>query len=251
MSKTPPTVIAAIPCFRTSPHIADVVSRTREHVHQVIVIDDGSDDGTAEAARAAGALVMNHDQNRGYGEAVKSSFEAARENGADVLVILDGDGQHSPDEIPRVLSPILSGHADLVIGSRFLPHFHALTADFRLQTTDSRLLVMPRYRRFGIRVITLLWNFGSGVKVSDSQSGFRAYSKNLLDSLSLSEKGMALSIEILEKARRERAVIKEVPITCSYVPHGLNRRATRHGLGIALSVLRIRLRHSLVRDDND
>ena len=221
-----PKVIAAIPCFNTEPFIAGVVTKAKKYVDQVIVIDDGSYDGTAEAAKAAGALVINHGANRGYGEAIKSCFEAARANDADVLVILDGDGQHNPGEIPQLLAPILRGEADLIIGSRFC-------------TSE---VSVPRYRKFGIRVITFLWSFGSRVKVSDAQSGFRAYNKKIFSNLRLSEKGMSISIETLEKARRKGAIIKEVPISCFYVPSTLNLKAIRHGLSVALSVVRIRLK---------
>ncbi|MBT9141142.1 MAG: UDP-2,3-diacetamido-2,3-dideoxy-D-glucuronate 2-epimerase [Dehalococcoidia bacterium] len=175
-----PKVVVAIPCFNTKPAIADVVSKTRRYVDQVVVIDDGSHDGTAETARAAGAEVINHSVNKGYGEAIKSCL----------------------------LTPILKGEADLIIGSRFLqpdqsisqesrvisppPRLPTLdsrlptlnpglgTQDSRLSTPDYRLITMPRYRKFGIGVITFLWNFGSKVKVSDTQSGFRAYSKKIL-----------------------------------------------------------------------
>lgn len=222
-----PKVIAAIPCFNTESFIADVVSKAKKHVDQVIVIDDGSHDGTAEAATAAGALVISHGTNRGYGEAIKSCFEAAKANAADVLVILDGDGQHNPDDIPKLLTPILQGEADLIIGSRFLAKERST----------------PRYRKFGIDVITLLWNFGSKEKTSDAQSGFRAYSKKIFETFSLSERGMSISIEILEKARRSGAVIGEVPISCLYAPSTLNPKAIRHGLGVALSVVRVRLKN--------
>ncbi len=229
-----PKVIAAIPCYRTELYVGDVVSRAKKYVDQVIVVDDGSDDGTGEVAREAGALVIRHEKNRGYGEAIKSCFEAARSNGADILVTLDGDGQHNPDEIPRVISPILKGEANLVIGSRFLANEHSV----------------PRYRKFGIGVITFLWNFGSKVKVSDTQSGFRAYSKKVFESFPLREQGMAVSIEILEKARKRGAVIKEVPISCVYVSSTINFKAIKHGLSVALSVIKIRLKNSLVRNDN-
>jgi len=228
--QTQPKVIAAIPCFNTRPFISDVVSRARRYVDEVIVIDDGSHDGTADIAKATGALVINHSVNRGYGEAIKSCFEAAKTNDVDVLVILDGDGQHNPNEIPRLLAPILQGEADLVIGSRFLTSEHN----------------MPKYRKFGIGVITFLWNFGLKVKVSDAQSGFRSYGKKIFENSSLSERGMSISIETLEKARRKKAIIKEVPISCSYVPSTLNFGAIRHGLGVALSVVRIRLKNSLL-----
>jgi len=222
-------IIAAIPCFNTEHFIADIVSRAREYVDQVVVIDDGSYDDTAQVARAAGALVVGHEVNKGYGEAIKSCFQAAKANAAGVLVTLDGDGQHDPDSIPQILTPILEGKADLVIGSRFLANEHN----------------MPSYRRFGISVITFLWNFGAKVKVADTQSGFRAYGGEVFRSFSLSEKGMSISIEILEKARKEGTIIKEVPIPCFYVPSTLSLKAIRHGLGVALSVVRIRLKNCL------
>ena len=224
-----PRIIAAIPCFNTESFVADIIKTAKKYVDQVIVIDDGSGDSTAEVARAAGALVISHDTNRGYGETISSCFKAAKANAADVLVILDGDGQHDPDEIPQLLAPVLDREAGMVIGSRFITNKHN----------------MPRYRRFGIDVITFLWNFNSKVKVSDSQSGFRVYRKEAFRNLPLAERGMSISINTLEKARREGVIIKEVPISCFYVPSNLNLKAIKHGLGEALSVIKIRLKNGL------
>ncbi len=226
---THPKVIAAIPCFNTEASISDVVAKAQKYVDQVIVIDDGSHDATTETARAAGALVVNHLANRGYGEAILSCFKAAAASSADVLVILDGDGQHEAEEAPKLLAPILSGEADVVIGSRFL----------------NKKVCMPTYRKFGISVITWLFNLGSKTKVSDSQSGFRAYRREIFEPLTLSESGMSISIETLEQARRKHAVIKEVPISCQYSASHLNFEAVEHGLRVALSVVRIRLKHIL------
>lgn len=225
LSKSGLKVVAAFPCLNTQPFISNLVFRAKKYVNQVVVINDGSHDGTAEAARAAGALVINHSENRGYGEAVKSCFKAARENAADVLVVLDGDGQHNPDEIPRVLEPVLRKKVDIVIGSRFLSEKNNI----------------PRYRKFGITIINFLYNFGSGTKVSDAQSGFRAYSKKAIDGLSVREKGMAVSIEILAKARRKGLDITEVAISCSYSLLKLNMKAVKHGFGVALSIFRLRM----------
>ncbi len=228
--------VAAIPCYNTERFIGDVVSKARRQVKQVIVVDDGSHDNTTEAARAAGATVINHRVNRGYGESIKSCFEAARANAADILAILDGDGQHNPENLPRVLAPVIDGEADLVIGSRFLQP---------AQLTE--LVNMPRYRKFGINVITFLYNFGSKTKVSDAQSGFRAYNRKVVETLNLSEKGMSVSIEILVKARKKGFVIKEVPISCTYFSSKLNIKAIKHGLGVALSIVKIRLKNGFVK----
>jgi hypothetical protein len=124
------------------------------------------------------------------------------------------------------LDPIFKDQADVVIGSRFL-------------TTNN----IPRYRRFGIYIINYLWNIGSETKLSDSQSGFRAYRKNIIQQLNLREKGMGISIEIIEKLRRKGINIKEVAITCSYDNNNstFNIKAFSHGFGLVISVLRIRL----------
>lgn len=254
-------VIAAIPCFNTENFIAGVVLEAKKYVDQVIVIDDGSDDGTAEAAKAAGALVISHGANRGYGEAIKSCFEAAKKHSADSLVILDGDGQHHPGEIPLVLAPILQGEADLVIGSRFIQaekpqgncpelaidSLISRNPDSKNLPADYPVTTMPKYRSFGINVINLLSNLSSRVKVSDVQSGFRGYGAKALQGFLLSEQGMAISIETLLEAKRMNLRIKEVPITCSYPPSRLDIKAIEHGLGVALATLMLRFYYAVRR----
>jgi glycosyltransferase involved in cell wall biosynthesis len=220
-------VVAAIPCYNTQEHIADLVVKINKYVDEVIVIDDGSTDMTADVAKRAGAKVISHKKNKGYGEAIKSCFASTQANQADVLIIMDGDGQHDPDEIYRLLLPISREDADIVIGSRFL--------------ADGKK--MPCYRKFGIGIINYVWNFGAKLKLSDTQSGFRAYNRKAIDGLKFTEKGMSISIEIIEKARRMGLNIKEVPITCSYENNNsrLNSKAFIHGFKVALAVLRIRL----------
>jgi glycosyltransferase involved in cell wall biosynthesis len=224
-------VITAIPCFNTQKSIAEVVGKSRRFSSEVVVIDDGSRDLTAEVSRSSGAYVKSHRVNKGYGEAIKSCLQVAQAHEADIVVIIDGDGQHDPLDIPRLIEPITAGEADLVIGSRFIANGHDV----------------PSYRQFGIKVINSLWNFGSRVKVSDSQSGFRAYSKKALETLNFSERGMGISIEILEKTRNLGLKIKEVPIKCSYENNNttLSYKALKHGLGVALSVLKIRLKSGI------
>jgi len=252
-------VIAAIPCLNEQRFIRDTVIRAREHVTKVIVIDDGSTDDTAKLARAAGAQVVRHAVNRGYGQSIQSCFQAAKKGNANILVTLDGDGQHNPDEIPQVLAPVLNGEADLVIGSRFLQSNQSTVnsdqsaggsqrpttndSDSGLQTMDYQLLTnVPRYRKFGIDVITFLYNLGSKVKVSDSQSGFRAHSRRLLEAVNITEKGFGFSVEVLIQARKKGFTIREVPISCIYHSQGSSLNPLSHGLGVACNVVKLRVR---------
>ena len=226
--------MAAIPAFNEADFIEAIVSKAAKYVDEVIVVDDGSTDNTSLVAKKAGATVIRHEANSGVGQANRTCFELARSQAIDVLVTIDGDGQHNPDEIPALLAPILRGEAELVIGSRFLNNEHN----------------MPGYRRFGIGVITSLWNLGAKVRVTDAQSGFRAYSKKVFETLTFCENGMSISIESLEQTRGKRVIVKEVPISCHYPESSLNLKAVKHGLGVALSVLRIRLKHRLFNRDN-
>ena len=226
MTDVKPKVVAVIPCYNTESHIAEVVTKCLPHVDQVIVVDDGSTDDTAEEARKAGAQVFRHGENMGYGGVIQTGFKEAQIKGTDIILTIDGDGQNNPDEIPLLLESILSREADMVIGSRFLSHSHN----------------MPSYRNFGIRVITWLWNVFSKIEVSDSQSGFRAYNKTLFEDLTLSENGMSISIEILEKARRKGVTITEVPVSCRYTYSTISFNAIKHGLRVSLSVIRIRFK---------
>lgn len=225
MNKTGANILAAIPCYNTENYIADVIAKTKQYVNEIIIIDDGSIDKTAEIASSLGATVVRHLHNKGYGAAIQSCFKTAKKEQADILITLDGDGQHDPSNIPTLLAPVLKGETDLVIGSRFM-HSN----------------MIPKYRQFGIKIINNLWNFGSKIKLSDTQSGFRVYSKKLLDSLTLTEDGMSISIEILEKSRREKINIIEVPISCSYhINQTFNVKAFSHGFTVALSVIKIRM----------
>lgn len=227
-------VVAAVPCHNEEQFIADIVRSVQQHVHQVVVVDDGSSDDTSKAAEAAGALVVQHNSNEGPGVAYRSCFEAASSLAADVLVTLDGDGQHLPEELPRVLAPLLRGEADLVIGSRFLDHYE-----------------IPRYRKFGIDVITWLYNLGSPVKVVDAQSCFRGYNRSALDTLTISEHGFGFSVELLVQAREHGLTIKEVPISCIYHPDSHSQNPVLHGLTVALMVVKHRLRAARDRQRAD
>ena len=224
-------IIAAIPCLNEEQFIGDIVAKARVYVDKVIVIDDGSTDKTAELAKAAGAEVIRHETRQGAGAATRSAFEAAKRYDADVLITLDGDGQHNPDEIPQVLAPILRGEADLVIGSRFL---------------QSNIDHVPKYRTLGIDVINWLYNFGSKLRVADAQSGFRAHSRQLLESIKITENGFGFSVQVLIQARKKGLLIKEVPVSCIYHSEGSSLNPIAHGLGVAWNVVKLRFKNELV-----
>jgi glycosyltransferase involved in cell wall biosynthesis len=164
-----------------------------------VVCDDGSTDLTAQIAERLGADVVRHDRNLGYGAAIQSLFTRARELDADVLVTLDADGQHDPNEIQSIVKPVIEGAADIVVGSRF--------AD------ESMAYRMPWFRRAGVKFITKLTNGQSNQNaVGDAQSGFRAYSRKSVESLVIFEDGMGVSSEILINARKQGLRICELPL---------------------------------------
>jgi glycosyltransferase involved in cell wall biosynthesis len=226
-------IVAAIPCHDEAQFIGDIVTEAKAHVDEVVVVDDGSTDNTAQIASSSGAAVVRHAANEGPGTAYKRCLEAARAQDADILVTLDGDGQHDPRELPRVLEPLLAAEADLVVGSRFLGTHE-----------------IPRYRKFGIDVITWLYNLGASVQVTDAQSCYRGYSRRALGSLLVTEAGFGFSVELLVQARENGLVIKEVPVSCIYHSDSHSMNPVLHGVGVALMVLKHRLRTVLRRSSH-
>jgi glycosyltransferase involved in cell wall biosynthesis len=223
-------VVAGIPAYNEEKTIARVVLGAQKHAHVVVVCDDGSNDLTGEIADRLGAVVVRHERNSGYGAAVQSLFKRARELKADALVTLDGDGQHDPAEIPRLIKPIEEGVAEVVLGSRFMDKNGAAE--------------MPQYRQLGAKVITRLSN-GSGKNgVSDAQSGFRAYSKRAMEQMgTIAENGMSVSIELLRAASKNGLSIYEVPISCKYSDSTRVKTSTKnpvsHGAGLIFSIIKL------------
>jgi glycosyltransferase involved in cell wall biosynthesis len=209
-------VVAVIPAYNEDRFIGSVVLKILPYVDWVVVVDDGSKDRTAHIARQAGADVLVHCVNRGKAKALQTGFARALELGADVVVILDGDGQHNPEEIPIVAEPILRDQADMVIGSRF-------------RETKSQI---PIWRQFGQHALTLATNVASGVPSSDSQSGFRAFRASALASLEISGEGFSIESELQFWAREQRLRVKEAPISVIYA-----EKAKRNPVQQALQVL--------------
>jgi len=217
--------LVAIPAYNEETAIGSVVLKARQHADKVIVVDDGSLDHTAEIAELAGAEVIRHLKNSGYGAALKTCFAAAQKNDAEVLIILDADGQHNPDHLKNLSAPILSGEADIVIGSRFL----------------EKPKNIPKYRIFGMKVLDKLTSVSSNHKtdkVSDTQSGFRAYSKKAYASVDPRSKGMGAGSEILIDAQEKNLRIKEVPITVRYDVGKHSNNPVYHGVNVMMTLVR-------------
>lgn len=213
-------IVAVMPAYNEERFIGSVVHRASEYATRVIVVDDGSTDGTAALARKAGAEVVRLSQNRGKGEALNAGFERARDLHPYVVVALDADAQHDPADIPRLAQPIIEGKADVVIGSRFLG-------------TRSKI---PRWRRVGQWILTRVTNAASGISITDSQSGYRAFSPLALQTLRFHSRGLAMESEMQFLLLRSSLRVTEVPISVQY-RDGNKRNPVVHGLQVLHAIL--------------
>jgi glycosyltransferase involved in cell wall biosynthesis len=223
-SRSSGKIVAAIPAYNEEIAIGSVIARAKQHVDEVLVIDDGSADRTTYVAELMGATLLRHEKNAGKGAALRTAFKWAMENNADIVVTLDSDGQHNPDEIPILLEPILNKEADVVNGARFL---------------KGHTLKVPKYRRLGQEILTFATNMTADfkVKVNDSQSGFRAFSKDTFAIFTFNNKGMGIESEMLANATEAGMRIKEVPISCRYDIEGSTFNPLKHGLSVLNSII--------------
>lgn len=198
--------LAIIPAFNEEASIADVVTRVRKQGLEVLVLDDGSHDETAARARAAGAEVVSNRHNRGLGRTIRRGLEEALKRGADVIVQLDADGQHDPDEIPSLLGPIEANEADFVLGARqYPPDFH------------------PSWiKRSGNRAFSWVLRKLTGAEVQDGQTGFRAMRREVVkDCLPINE--FSYTQEMIIRAAKEGYIIRSVPVKVHPRQHGTSR----------------------------
>ena len=212
-----------MPAFNEEKFIAKTVVGCATYVDKVIVVNDGSTDATAMIATACGAKVVYHNENMGYGAAIHTCFETAKEIGARAMVIIDADGQHDPAEIEQVLKPILDGEADVSIGSRFM---------------KGNEIKIPFYRKVGTKVLDIATNQGSGMNFTDTQSGFRAYSKNAINKIKINNTGMSAGSEILLQIKDHGLKVKEVPISCRYdIEDTSTHNPVIHGVTVLSNIL--------------
>lgn len=216
-------IAVAIPAFNEEKNIAGIILKLKKFTDEIIVCDDGSTDLTSEIADALGVKIVKHSKNLGYGSAIKSLFLKCKEMNVDAMITFDADGQHRIEDLEKLIQPIKDDSADLVIGSRFL---------------DEETKI-PKYREAGVKAITKLTNVAGGTKISDSQSGLRAYNKKILEDLQLMETGMGISTEILIKAQKSNFRIIEVPIKILYEGKTSSLNPISHGSSVILSTLKV------------
>ena len=192
-------IAICIPAYNEENSIEKIIKKSKSYSELVVVCDDGSDDNTSKIAKSAGALVLKHEINCGKGAAMKTLFNYCREKNIDVMITIDGDGQFLPDEIPKILSPILEKKCDVVIGFRY-----------------ANSLEMPKYRKVGNKMLDKFTNLASDLSFRDTQGGFRAYSKNAINKINFSTNGFGVDSEILIDAAKKGLKIQEESVTVIY-----------------------------------
>ena len=214
MTRIDSNIVIVIPAFNEAKVIAKVIKGVLKCGYStIIVVDDGSSDNTAQRSANAGALVVSHKINRGKGAAAKTGIEAAKLLSADIVVTLDGDGQHSPPDINNLISPIKKGQCDVVLGNR-------------LNTKNQ----IPTHKIITNHIANFVtWTF-SGLWVNDSQSGFRAYSKSALASISTSADAYDYESEVIREIRHHRLIYKEIPISVHYTDYSMSKTNRQNAL---------------------
>jgi glycosyltransferase involved in cell wall biosynthesis len=215
-------ITVGIPAYNEEKNLAKIIVKLKKMVDQILVCDDGSTDSTCAIAESLGVTVIKHPKNLGYGSAIRSIFLKAREINSEVLVTIDADGQHKIEDVNKIIKPIADGQADISIGSRFL---------------DKRDNA-PKYRKLGINIITKVTNSSLSEKITDAQSGFRAYNNKVLQSLTPSDSGMGISTEILIKSSNLGFKIAEVPTEIQYEGDTSTQNPVSHGTEVLMSTLK-------------
>jgi len=195
--------VACLPAYNEEEKIFDIVKNTLKFVDKVIVCDDGSNDQTLDNAKKAGAIVTKHSTNRGKGAAMRTLFDYAKKIDGDIIITMDSDGQFLPEEIPKLVNSLIENNADIVTGYRFVDEKD-----------------MPRYRKFGNKVLDKVTNLAIEIPVRDTQSGFRAYSKKAINTIQFNADGYGADSEILISAVKKGLKIIEESVTVIYNTEG-------------------------------
>ncbi|ABC57377.1 MULTISPECIES: glycosyltransferase family 2 protein [Methanosphaera] len=215
-------VAVLLPAYNEEVSIASMVLLSLQYADEVIVIDDGSSDRTSEVSRLAGATVLSHTTNKGKGAALKTGFKYAQDY--DIIVTIDADGQHNPSEIPDVIKPIMEDRADIVNGSRYIAGKDTTT---------------PTYRRVGQTVLDNATYLASGVKLTDTQSGFRAFSSKSIEYFNFDPNGFGIESDMLIEASVNKLRIVEVEITVRYDVNTTTDNPIVQGFSVLMRILEL------------
>jgi glycosyltransferase involved in cell wall biosynthesis len=213
MKKTKQRIFIVVPAYNEEKSIAKVLKTLKENgYNNIIVVDDGSKDRTYSLAKKEGVIVLKHRINRGLGGALNTGITAALKSGADIIVTFDADGQHSVYDIPKIVEPIMNGKADFVVGSRFLK-----------EPLFSHKKFIVKVRRLGIFVLNILTFLLYGIKTTDSQSGFRAFSREAASKMTITANRMEVSSEFFRELKEKNLRYAEVPIRTIYTEYSLKK----------------------------
>ncbi len=221
--------ISLIPAFNEEKELSKVIQETLKYTDDVLVIDDGSSDNTGQIATDNGAHLIKHPQNMGKGVALKSGFEYINKLDYDIIITIDGDSQHNPQEIPKLIDAIKEG-ADFVNGSRYMNGPEENT---------------PAYRRIGQQVLDKATNISTGLKITDSQSGFRAFNKKACQCFKFHNTGFGIESEMLADAAEANLKIVEIPITVRYDVDGSTKDPVTHGVGVLIKIITDKIRRTI------
>jgi polyprenyl-phospho-N-acetylgalactosaminyl synthase len=223
-----PTSWVICAAFNEASAIGRVVTELRHAGYEVVVVDDGSADGTSHIAAAAGATVVVHPINLGQGAALQTGIDYALSQDADILVTFDADGQHRVSDIPRLVEALGRERADFALGSRFL----------------GQSVNLPALRRWVLRAATVFTRLTTGLRLTDSHNGLRALTRQGAAAIRLRQNRMAHASEILAEIARSGRRYVEVPVTIEYTAYSL---AKGQRIGDSLMILRDLLARELSR----
>jgi glycosyltransferase involved in cell wall biosynthesis len=217
-------IFAVIPAYNEERTVANVIKKTKKYC-SVIVVDDGSSDRTTEVSKRNGAILIRHEKNKGYGMSLTDGINEALKRKAKIIITLDSDGQHNPDDIPKFIDAINEGY-DIVIGSRFL----------------GRKRWGTWKRQLAIKALTFQTFLFSGLNITDIQSGFRAYNAKVFSKITLYDTGMGFSAELPIKAKKKGYKFKDIPIDIGK-PHRIKSfwSALRQGIHVGLAIIKYSL----------
>lgn len=213
-------ITAVIPAYNADQSVASVINGLKPYVNSIVVVDDGSADSTAVVAKDAGAVVLKHLVNRGYGAALITGTNYAFEEGAEVVIHFDADGQFSPADVPKVLSALKQNEASVVLGSRFL----------------GQAINIPKSRKLILKLAIIFTWITTGLKLSDTHNGLRAVTREAWQLMNLKQDKMAFSSEVLQEIAEHKIPYREVPVTVTYTAESL--RGSKQGHLPAVKIIK-------------